>query len=249
MWNDRKVTETFSHEDKTLWFYLLTNDRVNNLGCYKISFTKMSVETGLTKQSLESVLIRFRDYHQIISYDEVTSEILIKNFSKYNWTRHHQHFLKNVEKSFNEIKSLPLKVEMDIIFKDFYDKVKETKKETVLPFASSKEDDLESDIKAVVDVYNRIMNARLTYKNKATNSLINARLSEGYTIDDFEKVIQHKNNEWIGTDMAKYLVPNTLFSPSKFSNYLLQSSMGMSGKSKAERDKANDAALWAALES
>ena len=56
MWSDRKVTENFSFEDKTLWFYLLTNERINTLGCYKISFPKMSVETGLTKQSLEKNL-------------------------------------------------------------------------------------------------------------------------------------------------------------------------------------------------
>ncbi len=54
---------------------------------------------------------------------------------------------------------------------------------------------------------------------KATQGHINARLAEGYTIDDFYKVIDKKCAEWKGSDMEKYLRPETLFG-SKFENYL-----------------------------
>lgn len=53
-----------------------------------------------------------------------------------------------------------------------------------------------------------------------TRKLINARLSEGYTVEDFKHVIEVKCAEWIGTDFEKYLQPSTLFAPSHFDEYL-----------------------------
>ena len=48
---------------------------------------------------------------------------------------------------------------------------------------------------------------------------INARLKEGYTKDDFIKVISVKSTKWLGTKMEDYLTPNTLFG-NKFELYL-----------------------------
>ena len=53
-----------------------------------------------------------------------------------------------------------------------------------------------------------------------TQKHINARLAEGYTLDDFITVIDKKCAEWKGGAMEKYLRPETLFSPSKFESYL-----------------------------
>ncbi len=53
-----------------------------------------------------------------------------------------------------------------------------------------------------------------------TKTHINARLTEGYNLDDFKKVIDVKCKQWKDDkDMAKYLRPSTLFSP-KFESYL-----------------------------
>ena len=49
---------------------------------------------------------------------------------------------------------------------------------------------------------------------------IQARLKEGYSVDDFKTVINKKCAEWIGTKMEKYLTPKTLFAPSHFDQYL-----------------------------
>lgn len=56
--------------------------------------------------------------------------------------------------------------------------------------------------------------------SKETVRLINARTKEGFTVDDFKKVIDKKVNEWKGTDRAMYLRPSTLFAPSHFEEYL-----------------------------
>lgn len=59
------------------------------------------------------------------------------------------------------------------------------------------------------------------YKTKAPNTQrhINARLAEGFTVEDFITVIDKKCAEWKGTNMEKYLRPETLFG-SKFESYL-----------------------------
>ena len=54
-----------------------------------------------------------------------------------------------------------------------------------------------------------------------TQKLIKARLREKYELEDFKTVIDKKCKEWLGTDMEKYLRPETLFG-NKFESYLKQ---------------------------
>lgn len=61
------------------------------------------------------------------------------------------------------------------------------------------------------------MNYRHT--SKAMQGHINARLAEGFTVEDFYTVIDKKCLEWKGTEWEKYLRPETLFG-TKFENYL-----------------------------
>ena len=63
-------------------------------------------------------------------------------------------------------------------------------------------------------------NSKYTYKNKSYNSKINARLKDGFTVDDFKTVIDKKCKSWLGTEFEQYLTPDTLFAPSKFEKYL-----------------------------
>lgn len=59
--------------------------------------------------------------------------------------------------------------------------------------------------------------------SKDTTRLIEARLSEGYTEEDFKTVIDKKTAEWINDPKySQYLQPSTLFAPSHFDNYLNQ---------------------------
>lgn len=71
----------------------------------------------------------------------------------------------------------------------------------------------------------RYLNLTLGTKYRATTQSIvkhiNARFEEGYTLDDFFDVIENKYAEWYGTEMEKYLRPDTLFG-TKFDIYLNQ---------------------------
>lgn len=59
----------------------------------------------------------------------------------------------------------------------------------------------------------------------ATKRKISARLREGYTVDEFKKVIDNKCEEWLSDHKMKdFLRPSTLFAASHFDDYLNQSS-------------------------
>ena len=58
-------------------------------------------------------------------------------------------------------------------------------------------------------------------ESKETERLINGRINEGYTVEDFKKVISKKCEEWKDdSKMAGFLRPSTLFAPSHFDEYL-----------------------------
>ena len=71
----------------------------------------------------------------------------------------------------------------------------------------------------VIDYLNKKANTNYRPTTKNTQSFINARVKEGYTVEDFKKVIDSKSREWLNTDFEKYLRPTTLFG-TKFENYL-----------------------------
>lgn len=74
----------------------------------------------------------------------------------------------------------------------------------------------------VVDYMNQKLGTQFRPQAKITASQINARHSEGYTLDNFKTVIDVKYDEWRNTDMAKHLNPKTLFREKHFDNYLNQ---------------------------
>lgn len=75
--------------------------------------------------------------------------------------------------------------------------------------------------KEIIDYLNLKANTHYRHNIKKTQSLINARLNENFTLDDFKRVIDNKVSEWKNTEMAKYLRPETLFG-TKFESYLNQ---------------------------
>ena len=90
--------------------------------------------------------------------------------------------------------------------------------------------DIDKEQKAQSDVYDEIIKylndktgSHFKPTSKSTQRLINGRLSENYSIDDFKHVIDVKSHEWKNdSKMSKYLTPDTLFNSTKFEKYLNQ---------------------------
>lgn len=85
--------------------------------------------------------------------------------------------------------------------------------------------DCDAYVKRLTEVMVDFLNERTgrNYKtnNPKTQSLVRARLREGFREADFDNVIETKCDEWLDTDMEKYLRPDTLFG-TKFENYANQ---------------------------
>lgn len=71
----------------------------------------------------------------------------------------------------------------------------------------------------IVDYLNAKAGTNYRASTKATQSLINARLDEKFTVEQFKAVIDKQCKKWKGTQFEEYLRPQTLFG-TKFESYL-----------------------------
>ena len=72
---------------------------------------------------------------------------------------------------------------------------------------------------AVIDYLNSKAGTHYRASSKDTQRHINARIAEGFTVDDFKRVVDNMWTAWKGTEWEQYMRPSTLFG-SKFENYL-----------------------------
>jgi len=80
-------------------------------------------------------------------------------------------------------------------------------------------DILLKESREIIEYLNKKTNKHYQFKSSSTIRPIKTRLKEGFTLDDFRKVIDNKCNDWLNTNMEKYLRPSTLFG-TKFEGYL-----------------------------
>lgn len=95
--------------------------------------------------------------------------------------------------------------------------------------------------KDVIDYLNQQTGKNYKSTTKKNQTVIRARTDEGFSLDDFKRVIDNKVAEWKGANMEKYLRPETLFG-TKFEGYLNQE-LQPSGMDQLERMKY-DESYW-----
>lgn len=83
-WNDDKVVDMFSPEDKLFMLYLLTNPHTTQLGIYPINKKNMAFELGYSPEAVTVLIDRFQNNYKIIRYSESTREIAIKNYLRHS---------------------------------------------------------------------------------------------------------------------------------------------------------------------
>lgn len=80
--------------------------------------------------------------------------------------------------------------------------------------------------KKIVNHLNEAADRNYRHSTGKTKSLIKARWNEGFSVEDFEKVIDNKVAQWKNdSEMEKYLRPETLFG-TKFEGYLNEKPIG-----------------------
>ena len=78
-------------------------------------------------------------------------------------------------------------------------------------------------MRAVVAYLNAQTGKHFRADSRQTAAAVRARLSEGFTVEDFRRVVDAKVSDWAGDPrMERYLRPSTLFRPSNFEAYANQ---------------------------
>lgn len=238
-WTDGKVDE-FSPEDKYFMLYLMTSPFTTQLGIYGISVKQIAFQLGYSMDSVRVLLDRFESKYDIIIYSKETSEIAIKNYLRHSIVKGgfpvRDCLIKEMAKVKN--KDLIAQVFAHIKFREDLNKTvaeiiaEYEEKNGVLAYSNEKDNENENDndnedtstyrerIVQVISYLNEKAGTKFRPTTAKTKAMINARLTEGFTVDDFKVVIDKKCAEWIGDEkMEKYLRPETLFG-TKFEGYL-----------------------------
>lgn len=245
-WQDPKVTEELTPEDRYFYLYLITNPNTTQIGIYPITKKQMAFDLGYSIESVNSLMDRFVNHHKLILYNNDTREMAIKNWPKYNLNKGGKPILDCVTKELREVKDKSLmnvlypKIENTSIrevFERYADdtlhdtsttsgqkeKEKEKEKKDILsgnPTADLKTQESEIPFKLIIDLLNKVTGKSFRHTSAATQRLIKARWNDGFRFEDFKTVILTKTNQWLKDDkMNKYLQPTTLFG-TKFEGYL-----------------------------
>lgn len=241
-WNDDKVLEYFSPEDKLFMLYLLTNPHTTQLGIYSINKKHISFELGYTIDVIDVLLERFENKYNMIRYSNETKEIAVKNYLKHSIIKGGKPVEDCLIKEIKEVKDKSL---LNYVFSNIKDceSLNETVKKIIATFneyenENDNEDDNDNDNDNEVSLYdssddtcikvikrlNELTGAKFKPTTQTTKSYINGRLRDGYTEDDLIMVVEKMCYLWSKPkkgekDMREYLRPSTLFAPTNFENY------------------------------
>ncbi len=86
-WDDEKVLDNFSPEDKFFWLFLLTNPKTRQLGIYKLPIKVIQFYTGYSEASIIVLLERFEKAYGMIKYSHETQEVAILNYLRWSIIR------------------------------------------------------------------------------------------------------------------------------------------------------------------
>ena len=103
-WTDSKIIDDFTPEDRYFYLYLMTNPHTTLSGCYEVSMKQIADETGYTRETVEKLINRLEAVHKVIVFSRDTKEVLLVNWSKYNWTSSEK-FKRPLQREIQEIKN------------------------------------------------------------------------------------------------------------------------------------------------
>lgn len=223
IFDDEKLLliETMPEADAiiVIWFKLLCMaGKQNNNGVFmlndRIAYTEEMLATIFRKplNVVRLALTTFETYGMIEVIDNV---ITIPN-----WEKHQNIDKLETLKEQTRLRVAKHREKQKLLIENNNEKCNVT-----VTLCNALEEDKEEDknkniIKDIVEYLNAKTNSSYRYSSDKTRRTINARLNEGFTLDDFKKVIDIKTSQWLGDlKMEQYLRPETLFG-TKFESYL-----------------------------
>ena len=183
---------------------------------------KVLVSAGLLEQ--KNIGMPAKRHFKIIQNAEKIKEIIEKG-RKQDFKKLESKLSKNLKTSFQKtekqvFKKFELNNTKRIILtnntKNNIHTLSGTGEDLAKPLAKTKQQKI---CQEVIDYLNEKAQTKYRATTAKTRSLIHARLSEGFALNDFKTVIDKKCAEWKGTEFEKFLRPETLFG-TKFEGYL-----------------------------
>ena len=104
LWNNEDIIEHFTAEDRYFWLYLLTNPHNSICGVMRSSPALIARDMGYSKECVQNLIYRFENIHKAIFVDKETSELVILNWGKFNWTKSPK-LVATIKKERNKIRS------------------------------------------------------------------------------------------------------------------------------------------------
>lgn len=83
-WEDEKVVDMFSPEDKYFMLYLLTNPRTTSIGIYALPVKIAAFDLGYSIESVKVLLERFENKYKMIVYSKEQQEVAVLNTLRYS---------------------------------------------------------------------------------------------------------------------------------------------------------------------
>ncbi|WP_080875576.1 hypothetical protein [Oceanobacillus timonensis] len=201
-WDDPKVVEEMTPEDKYFFLYLLTNSNTTQIGIYQITKKQMAFDLGYSMESVNSLMERFVNHHRLVVYNSDTRELAIKNWGRYNFNRGGKPVLDCVSSELKLVKDQSLipfvseRIERSEI-KALYDTHDESYNDTstIRGQEEEKEEEEEKEkeynhVRALFEHYlskNIIQHKNIT---SAMKSAVNARLKD-YSYEQLIQVIDN----------------------------------------------------------
>lgn len=166
----------------------------------------LQLQTGISEQSIRTALERLKSTNEVtIKTTNKFSIITICNYDKY------QDKKENINQQIKQASNQQLTNKQPTTNQQLT---------TSLEVKKIKNKDI---VELIINYLNLKTETSFKTTSKNTIALINARLNEDYTVEQFYKVIDIKTEEWLNdSKMAKFLRPKTLFSSENFDGYLNQ---------------------------
>lgn len=217
-----------TNDEKLMYVYLMQN-RFNNIcGCYHIMKSNIASDLVMSANYVSLLLKQLHDKH-IISYDNISNEILIIDMYKYVTFNDSNN--GKVEEILKRISNENYRKYVKSIYIDM----------EIIPVDNTKSKRCNSAIsnlaKQVIDYLNEKCNTNYKSYANYVQKHIAARMSDGNVdFEDYKHVIDIKYSQWKGTNYEKYLRPQTLFG-TKFDSYLNEYYMKNNINKKAEKQE------------
>ena len=248
IWNDAKFT-SMSDDSQLLFLFILTHPQMTSIGAMRITLSGLAEEKGWSKERLSKAFLEVSG-KGLLEYDSERFCLILPKFIKHN-PPESPNVITGWSKTLDLIPECGLRIKqiqnvrsyiysMGESFVKAFERLPEVFRKSMPNQEQEQEQEKiysppspltpKPDPIPCLEII-KYLNQK-TGKNfregKETLRHIRARWNAGYRLEDFQRVIDIKTEQWLkDPKMAKYLRPETLFG-TKFDSYLNEESTTMS---------------------